>query len=69
VLDRIATVLERHQGGGLDEATRAHLKTLALGIGRLIEDGARERDRAVSEIRNEIRLLARTLSVIADRER
>jgi hypothetical protein len=69
VLDRIATVLERQQGGGLDEATREHLKTLTLGIGRLIEDGARERDRAVAEIRNEIRLLARTLSVIADRER
>jgi hypothetical protein len=67
-LERIATVLER-QGAGLDEATRAHLKTLAGGIGRLIEDGAKERDRAVTEIRNEIRLLARTLSVIADRER
>jgi hypothetical protein len=68
VLERIASVLER-QGGGLDEATRTHLKSLAVGIGRLIEDGARERDRAVTEIRNEIRLLARTLSVIADRER
>jgi hypothetical protein len=68
VLERVATVLER-QGAGLDEATRAHLKSLALGIGRLIEDGPKERERAVTEIRNEIRLLARTLSVIADRER
>ncbi len=68
LLERIATVLER-QGAGLDEATRAHLKSLAVGIGRLLEDGARDRDRAVTEIRNEIRLLARTLSVIADRER
>ena len=68
VLERIASVLER-QGPGLDEATRAHLKSLAAGIGRLVEDGAKERERAVTEIRNEIRLLARTLSVIADRER
>jgi len=68
VLERIASLLER-QGTGLDEATREHLKTLAVGIGRLIEDGAKERDRAVTEIRNEIRLLARTLAVIADRER
>jgi hypothetical protein len=69
VLERIATLLERQGGGGIDEATRTHLKTLAAGIGRLIEDGAKERERAVTEIRNEIRLLARTLSVIADRER
>jgi hypothetical protein len=72
LLKRIASALERQlerQAGGLDEATRAHLKSLEVGIGRLVEDGARERDRAVAEIRSEIRLLARTLSVIADRER
>ena len=34
-----------------------------------LEDAARGRDQAVAEIRDEIRLLARTLSVIADRER
>ena len=67
-LTRIANLLE-HQAGGLDEVARAQVKTLELSVGRLIEDGARGRDRAVTEIRDEIRLLARTLSVIADRER
>ncbi len=41
----------------------------ARAIAKMVEDGSRDRDRAVAEIRNEIRLLARTLSVIADRER
>ena len=43
--------------------------SLRLVVQKFIEDGAKDRDRAVTEIRNEIRLLARTLSVIADRER
>ena len=67
-LTRIARLLEQ-QVGALDEVVRAQVKTLELSVGRLIEDGARGRERAVSEIRDEIRLLARTLSVIADRER
>ena len=67
VLKRIVSALE-HQGG-VDEAMRAHLKALELGLERLIDDGERGRDRAVAEVREEIRLLARTLSVIADRER
>jgi hypothetical protein len=67
VLKRIASALE-HQGG-VDDAMRAHLKGLELGLARLIDDGERGRDRAVGELREEIRLLARTLSVIADRGR
>ena len=68
LLARIASVLER-QAGELDEVTRTHVKSLDLVVGRLIEDAARGRDQAVAEIRDEIRLLARTLSVIGDRER
>jgi hypothetical protein len=67
VLKRIASALERQ--GGLDEAMRGHLKSVDLGVTRLVEDGGRGRERAVAELRDEIRLLARTLSVIADRER
>ena len=67
-LKRIAGALDI-QTGGFDEPTRSHLKSIDLAVGRLIEDSARGRDRAVDEIRGEIRLLARTLSVIADRER
>ena len=68
LLTRIASGVER-QAGELDEVTRTQVKNLDLVVGRLIEDAARGRDRSVAEIRDEIRLLARTLSVIADRER
>jgi hypothetical protein len=66
-LTRIASLLE-HRPSGLDDDTRAHVKSLDLSVTRLIEDGARQRERAIADIRDEIRLLARTLSVIADRE-
>ena len=49
--------------------TQAVLERIDAGIGRLVEDGARERERAVADIRSEIHLLARTLAVIADRGR
>jgi hypothetical protein len=68
VLKRIASALEG-QATGHDEVTRALVKSLDLSVGRLLEDGTRGRDQAVAEIRDEIRLLARTLSAIADRER
>jgi hypothetical protein len=68
LLERIAGAVESLTGG-LDGRMRAHLENLDASLGRLIEEGARGRDHAVTEIRNEIRLLARTLSVIADRER
>jgi len=67
-LTKIASLLEQRPSG-LDDVTRAHVRSLDLSVGRLIEDGTRGRDRAVAEIRDEIRLLARTLSVIADRQR
>ena len=68
LLQHIAAALEA-SGGGLDETTRARLRSIDDAVTRLVEDGAAGRDRAVAEVRNEIRLLARTLSVIADRER
>jgi len=68
LLQRLAGALES-QSAGLNDTMRSHLQSLDLGVRRLVEDGTRGRDRAVAEIRNEIRLLARTLSVIADRER
>jgi hypothetical protein len=67
-LKRIAAALEDHSGG-IDEPLRAQLKNLDLAVERLIEESTRGRDRAVDEIRAEIRLLARTLSMIADGKR
>ena len=68
LLKRIASAVEA-QNNGFDDSMRAHLRSLDLTLGQLVEEGSRGRDHAVAELRNEIRLLARTLSVIADRER
>ena len=68
LLKRIASAVEA-QNNGFDDSMRTHLRNLDLTLGQLVEEGSRGRDHAVAELRNEIRLLARTLSVIADRER
>jgi hypothetical protein len=52
--------------GGLDEASRAHLRNLDLRAGQIIQELAKGRDHTVQEIRNEIRLLARTIAAIAE---
>jgi hypothetical protein len=54
------------KAGGLDEASRAHLRNLDLRAGQIIQELAKGRDHTVQEIRNEIRLLARTIAAIAE---
>lgn len=68
LLHRIAAAIEARPAVR-DETLHTHLRSIDLALGRLLDETPREREHAVSEIRNEIRLLARTLSVIADRER
>lgn len=68
VLQRIAETMEA-PSRGIDDVTRAHVRSLDLAVERLLVDGAHGRDHIVTEIRNELRLLAKTLSVIADRGR
>jgi hypothetical protein len=68
LLRRIAGALES-QAGGVDDPMRAHLRSLDLTLTQLVEDAARGRDHAVDELRKEIRLLSRTLSALAERER
>jgi hypothetical protein len=51
---------------GLDEASRAHLRNLDLRAGQIVQELAKGRDHTVQEIRNEIRLLARTIAAIAE---
>ena len=53
-------------GNGLDEATRTHIRNLDHRLGRLTADLAGGRDKAVEEIRGEIRLLTRTLAAMAE---
>lgn len=62
-LTRLAEV-QSH--GGLDEASRGHLRNLELYMARLLEDVSQGRAQATAEIRGEIKILARTIAALAD---
>ncbi|WP_119168594.1 flagellar motor protein MotA [Algihabitans albus] len=50
----------------LDEATRDHIRTLALNVTRIAGEVERGREQTVGDIRAEIRLLARTIAALAE---
>ena len=53
-------------GGGMDEASRNHLRNMDSHLNRLVSDMPRARAETVQDIRNEIRLLARTIAALAE---
>ncbi len=65
VLERLAATSGQ---GGMDDASRAHLRNLDVYGARLLEEVSQGRAQSVQEIRNEIRLLARTIAAIAEEE-
>ena len=63
VLQRLA---DATQGAAAQEEGRSHLRNIELHLARLYEDVSQGRGTAVQEIRNEIRLLARTIAALAE---
>ena len=63
-LGRLATIAEHSLGQ--DEVLRTHLRNIEAYLARLTEDVSEGRAQTVSELRGEIRLLARTIAAIAD---
>lgn len=55
-----------NQQSGFDDVTKNHIRSLDLALQHLVQDASRGRDQFVSEIKGEIRLLARTISQIQD---
>lgn len=51
---------------GFDDGAKAHLRNVDLHLGRLVDEAARGRSQAVQEIRNEIKILTRTIAVMAE---
>ncbi len=49
-------------GGSLDDATRTHIRNIDLSVSRLLEEGRAGREELMSQLRSEIKLLARTVS-------
>ena len=52
--------------GGIDEQSRGHLRNTEFYLGRLLEEVAQGRAQSTAEIRNEIKVLARTIAAIAE---
>jgi hypothetical protein len=65
ILTRLANAAEA-QGAGLDEASRSHLRNIDVYLQRLLDEVSSGRDQTISEIRSEIKLLARTIAALAD---
>lgn len=65
VLQRLA--VER-EAGGLDQASRNHLRNIDVYVTRLLEEATEGRNMMVQEIRSEIKLLARTIAALAAEE-
>jgi chromosome segregation ATPase len=54
------------RAGGFDEATRGHIRNLDVHVGRLAEELATGREELVTQVRSEIKLLARTMAALAE---
>jgi hypothetical protein len=65
----IAPALTRlAEAQGTDDATRSHIRNLDLHLARLAEDLAQGRTQTTAEIRNEIKILTRTIAAIAEEQ-
>ncbi len=62
-LNRLA---EAQAHGAIDDATRGHLRNLELYMARMLEEVSQGRMQATAEIRNEIKVLARTIAALAE---
>jgi hypothetical protein len=68
ILSKLADAAGRG-GLGIDDSTRTHIRSLDVHMARLVEDSSSGRAQLIQEIRNEIRLLARTIAALAEEER
>jgi len=66
VLQRLADSLDARRDGGMDEATRGHIRNLDLFMARLVDDVSTGREEMVRDVRSEIKLLARTIAAMSE---
>ena len=64
----IAPALQRLGERGGDDVARAHLRNIELYVQRLISETEQGRAQSTAELRNEIKILTRTIAAIADQE-
>jgi hypothetical protein len=66
VLSRLAEATGNQ--GAVEDAARAHLRNAEIYLSRILEEMAQGRAQATAEIRNEIRVLARTIAALAEEQ-
>jgi hypothetical protein len=64
----LARLAEGRGAQGIDDTTRGHIRNIDSSLARLVDESGAARDEMVREIRNEFRLLTRTIAVLADDE-
>ena len=61
VLARLAEA----EGGGVDEATRNHIRNMDVYLARLLDETVQGRSQMTHELRSEIKMVARTIAAVA----
>ena len=64
--EKLSGLTEVLRTGSTDEASRVYLRNIDFSLQRLISDGESGRMQATAEIRNEIKILTKTLATISD---
>jgi len=60
---------EQRRDQGFDDAARAHLRNIELYLQRLLADAEQGRAQSTAELRNDLRILTRTVAALADEHR
>lgn len=62
----LARMADASSHGALDDASRGHIRNQELYLARILEEMSQGRMQATTEIRNEIKILARTIAALAE---
>ena len=54
---------------GFDEPTKEHIRSMDISIKRLVEENNQANKQLVSELRSEIKLLAKTISAAVEKNK
>jgi hypothetical protein len=57
---------EHRMDSGFDDAARAHLRNIELYLQRMLTDAEQGRAQSTAELRNDLRILTRTVAALAE---
>lgn len=62
----LARFAERRTSDAVEEAMRGHLRNIEITLGRLVTEGEQGRQQSTAELRQDIRILTRTIAALAE---